>query len=168
MVDSGLINHGWTYINIDDTWQGERGGKFHALQGNEKFPDMKALCDEIHALGLKFGIYSTPWMTSYAIYPGGSSDNPEGTWTKTMGNEPILAVWQIFFHQPTPTNGRRGALIISNMIGTRRRAARESHEPGPAQNPGATSSSASPTPRPLTTQPTGRDGRIAGAPPATS
>ena len=24
MVDSGLINHGWTYINIDDTWQGKR------------------------------------------------------------------------------------------------------------------------------------------------
>ncbi len=28
MVDSGLINHGWSYINIDDGWQGPRGGKF--------------------------------------------------------------------------------------------------------------------------------------------
>src|SRR5580658_4795502 len=25
MVDSGLIDHGWTYINVDDTWQGSRG-----------------------------------------------------------------------------------------------------------------------------------------------
>jgi alpha-galactosidase len=82
MADSGLINHGWSYINIDDTWQAQRGGLFHALQGNKKFPDLKALCDQIHALGLKFGIYSTPWETSYAGFPGGSSENPEGIWTK--------------------------------------------------------------------------------------
>ena len=87
MADSGLINHGWTYVNIDDTWQGQRGGPFHALQGNEKFPDLKALCDQIHALGLKFGIYSTPWVTSYAGYPGGSSENPEGAWTKPEGRK---------------------------------------------------------------------------------
>lgn len=85
MADSGLINYGWTYVNIDDTWQGQRGGPFHALQGNQKFPDIKALCDQIHALGLKFGIYSTPWVTSYAGYPGGSSENPEGKWTKPVG-----------------------------------------------------------------------------------
>ena len=85
MVDSGLIDHGWSYINIDDTWQGQRGGPFHGLQGNRKFPDLKALCDQIHALGLKFGIYSTPWETSYGTYPGGSSENPEGIWTEPVG-----------------------------------------------------------------------------------
>ena len=66
MVDSGLIDHGWTYINIDDAWQGKRGGQFNAIQGNAKFPDMKGLCDDIHGLGFKVGIYSTPWVTSYA------------------------------------------------------------------------------------------------------
>jgi alpha-galactosidase len=85
MVDSGLINHGWSYINIDDTWQGARGGPFHGLQGNEKFPDLKGMCDTIHGMGLKFGIYSTPWVTSYAGFPGGSAENPEGTWTKPAG-----------------------------------------------------------------------------------
>jgi alpha-galactosidase len=86
MVKSGLIHHGWTYINIDDTWQGTRGGKFHGIQPNEKFPDMKKLCDEIHAMGLKTGIYSTPWITSYAGYCGGSSDAKDGAWDKkTMG-----------------------------------------------------------------------------------
>ncbi len=85
MADSGLINHGWSYINIDDTWQGERGGTFHGLQGNEKFPDMKGMCDAIHGMGLKSGIYSTPWETSYAGYPGGSSENPDGKWTKPAG-----------------------------------------------------------------------------------
>jgi alpha-galactosidase len=102
MADSGLINHGWTYVNVDDTWQGQRGGPFHALQGNDKFPDIKAMCDQIHALGLKFGIYSTPWETSYAGYPGGSADNPEGTWTKPQGPKRVnrnILPWAIGKYQ---------------------------------------------------------------------
>ena len=86
MIASGLINHGWTYINIDDGWQGVHAGKDHALQANEKFPDLKELCAEIHAMGLKAGIYSTPWVTSYGYRPGGSSDNPDGAWSQTMSN----------------------------------------------------------------------------------
>jgi alpha-galactosidase len=82
MIKSGLINHGWTYINIDDAWQGKRGGPFSGIQGNDKFPDMKGLCDDLHKMGLKAGIYSTPWTTSYATYIGGSAENPEGTWSK--------------------------------------------------------------------------------------
>lgn len=80
MISSGLIDHGWAYINIDDAWQGKRGGAFNAIQGNEKFPDMKGMCDGIHAMGLKVGIYSTPWVTSYATFIGGSAENPEGIW----------------------------------------------------------------------------------------
>lgn len=82
MVSSGLIDHGFSYINIDDSWQDKRGGKFHGIQPNEKFPDMEKMCDEIHGMGLKVGIYSTPWVTSYAGYIGGSADNEEGTWVK--------------------------------------------------------------------------------------
>ena len=41
---------------------------------------MKALCDEIHSLGLKAGIYSTPLITSYSGFPGGSSDSADGSW----------------------------------------------------------------------------------------
>lgn len=78
MVKTGLNNHGWTYINIDDTWQGVRGGKLNALQPNEKFPDIKGMVDTIHAIGLKAGLYSTPYISSYASHVGGSSDYPEG------------------------------------------------------------------------------------------
>jgi alpha-galactosidase len=81
MLVSGLIDHGWTYMNIDDAWQGERGGPFNAIQGNEKFPDLKGLCDTVHRMGLKIGIYSTPWVTSYANHIGGSAENPEGAWS---------------------------------------------------------------------------------------
>ena len=92
MVTSGLINHGWTYINIDDTWQGNRGGKYNAIQGNEKFPDMKKLCDDIHAMGLKAGIYSTPWITSYAKFRGGSSDDPPAA--LVQGHWPTTSHWR--------------------------------------------------------------------------
>jgi alpha-galactosidase len=88
MAASGLVEHGWTYINIDDTWQGERGGKFNALQPNEKFPDIKGLCDQIHGLGLKAGIYSTPWVTSYDRHAGGSAENPSGAWTNLPTKAP--------------------------------------------------------------------------------
>ncbi len=85
LVSSGLVEHGWSYVNVDDAWQGVRGGPHHALQGNEKFPDMKGMVDAIHALGLKAGIYSTPWVTSYAGYRGGSGDDAAGSWHSASG-----------------------------------------------------------------------------------
>jgi alpha-galactosidase len=80
MVAKGLRDHGWTYVNIDDGWQGKRGGPHNAIQPNKKFPDMGRLAREIHELGLKFGIYSGPWRGTYAGYVGGSSDNADGTY----------------------------------------------------------------------------------------
>jgi hypothetical protein len=64
--EKGLAKHGWTYINIDDGWEiaGNSTAPKRNADGsiivNEKFPNMKALGDSIHALGLKFGIYSSP------------------------------------------------------------------------------------------------------------
>lgn len=78
MVKTGLKDHGWTYINIDDAWQGKRGGPHDALQPNGKFPDIKGMFDYIHSLGLKVGLYSTPYISSYAGYVGASSDFEKG------------------------------------------------------------------------------------------
>jgi alpha-galactosidase len=78
MISKDLINHGWSYVNIDDTWQGVRSGPDTTLQPNEKFPDIKGMVDYIHSLGLKAGIYSTPYISSYAGYVGGSSEFPGG------------------------------------------------------------------------------------------
>lgn len=78
MVEKGLINHGWSYINIDDAWQGVRGGENHALQPNEKFPKFKEMVSYIHSLGLKSGLYSSPYIVTYASYVGGSSLYPTG------------------------------------------------------------------------------------------
>ena len=74
MVKSGLINHGWTYINIDDYWENHSPTKDPELQDllkpfrdkkgfilpNDRFPDMKGLADYVHGLGLKIGLYSSP------------------------------------------------------------------------------------------------------------
>ena len=73
MVVSGLADHGWTYVNIDDFWQNNpwRFPDDKTLKGperkpdgtinpNARFPDMKGLADRIHALGLKAGLYSSP------------------------------------------------------------------------------------------------------------
>ena len=85
MVGKELLNHGWSYVNIDDAWQGRRGGGYNGIQADPgKFPDMGKMCAEIHAMGLKVGIYSTPWITSYAGYIGGSSDNEKGNWDESM------------------------------------------------------------------------------------
>ncbi len=78
MVNMGLSKHGWTYINIDDGWQGYRTANNYALQPNTKFPDFKGMIDEIHNKGLKLGLYSTPWITSYAGFGGGSSNFENG------------------------------------------------------------------------------------------
>ena len=40
MVSSGMRDAGYVYINIDDTWEGERDGQGF-IHSNEKFPDMK-------------------------------------------------------------------------------------------------------------------------------
>ena len=78
LVEKGLADHGWSYINIDDGWQGKRGGKYNAIQPNAKFPDMAGLSKQIHDMGLRLGIYSTPWVGTYAAHIGSYSDNPDG------------------------------------------------------------------------------------------
>lgn len=75
MVASGLHRQGYTYINIDDVWEGGlRPTRPHDVAAsrdadgnpttNERFPDMKGLVDYIHSLGLKAGIYSSPGPTT--------------------------------------------------------------------------------------------------------
>ena len=76
MKQKGLAAHGWTYVNIDDCWMGERNPESLAIQANEKFGDMKGLVDFVNGQGLKLGLYSTLWMSTYAGYMGGTAPNP--------------------------------------------------------------------------------------------
>ena len=69
MVSSGMKDAGYVYVNIDDTWEGQRDARGN-IQSNSKFPDMKALADYVHSKGLKIGIYSSPGPKTCAGYEG--------------------------------------------------------------------------------------------------
>ncbi len=69
MVSSGMKAAGYLYINIDDSWEGDRDAEGN-ITSNSKFPDMKALADYVHSKGLKIGIYSSPGRTTCAGYEG--------------------------------------------------------------------------------------------------
>ncbi len=69
MVRTGMRDAGYIYVNIDDTWQGDRDaqGRIHA---NQRFPDMKALAAFIHSKGMLIGIYSSPGPKTCAGFEG--------------------------------------------------------------------------------------------------
>lgn len=69
IVSSGMRDAGYIYVNIDDTWEGQRDAN-GVIQTNSKFPDMKALADYVHSKGLKLGIYSSPGPKTCAGYEG--------------------------------------------------------------------------------------------------
>jgi alpha-galactosidase len=81
MVSSGMIDHGYMYVNIDDCWAikpsskdstlaGEPRDKNGMVNSNGRFPDMNALTDYIHNLGLKAGIYTSPGPLTCAGHVG--------------------------------------------------------------------------------------------------
>jgi len=103
MVKSGLANHGYSYVNIDDYWQNHLPtndhtaqdivGPFRNAQGvilsNSRFPDMKGLADYVHERGLKIGIYSSPGPTTC----GGCA----GSWLHEQQDAKTYASWGFDF-----------------------------------------------------------------------
>ena len=86
LISTGLADHGYQYVNIDDTWEEcllptivgrylrwylptyrDAQGNIYA---NGKFPDLRGLCDELHGEGLKAGIYSSPGPKTCGGYIG--------------------------------------------------------------------------------------------------
>ena len=98
MVSSGLIDHGWTYINIDGGWQGyKREGKFNGIVPDEsRFPDIKGLINNVHDLGLKFGLYHMAYINSYDKRLGATSNNPTGKYERSEELHPPLGKYK--FH----------------------------------------------------------------------
>jgi alpha-galactosidase len=81
IASNGMKEAGYVYVNIDDTWEGERDAQGN-IQSNQKFPDMKALADYVHSKGLKLGIYSSPGPNTCAGYEGsyGHEQQDARTW----------------------------------------------------------------------------------------
>lgn len=69
MINMGLNDAGYAYLNVDDGFFGGREAKGNLLPHPERFPDgMKAIADYIHAKGLKAGIYSDAGINTCASY----------------------------------------------------------------------------------------------------
>ena len=65
MVELGLVDAGYIYLNLDDGWHGERDEQGFIQVDPQKFPSgMKALADYVHSKGMKLGVYSDAgWKT---------------------------------------------------------------------------------------------------------
>ena len=70
IIDKGLADYGYNYINVDDAWESAKRNADGTISTNEKFPDMKGLGDWLHSHGLKFGIYSSPGDLTCGQYLG--------------------------------------------------------------------------------------------------
>lgn len=70
LLEKGLADYGYAYINIDDAWEAPERNADGTIAVNEKFPDMKGLGDWLHSQGLKFGIYSSPGDRTCGGYLG--------------------------------------------------------------------------------------------------
>ncbi len=71
MVESGLRDAGYTYINIDDCWHGKRDCNGFIQVDSVKFPNgMKSVADYVHSKGLKLGIYSDAGTETCGGMPG--------------------------------------------------------------------------------------------------
>ena len=90
--DSGLADHGWAYVNLDDWWEMNNSGcprmemrkkdlghedvigpardANGKILPNRSFPDMKGLTDYIHSFGLKAGLYSSPGPLTCGLCEG--------------------------------------------------------------------------------------------------
>jgi alpha-galactosidase len=71
MVATGMKDAGYTYINIDDCWHGDRDSLGFIHPDAKRFPSgMKALADYVHGKGLKLGIYSDAGSQTCGGRPG--------------------------------------------------------------------------------------------------
>jgi len=69
LEETGLKAAGYSYVEVDDGWQGARDAN-GVLHSNPEFPDMKALGDYIHGKGLMFGLMTAAAPQSCAGYTG--------------------------------------------------------------------------------------------------
>lgn len=88
IASNGMREAGYSYIVIDDGWQGKRDTQGR-LQPNSGFPDMKKLADYVHTKGLKLGIYSSPGPQTCGKF--------EGSYQHEQQDAETFAVWGIDF-----------------------------------------------------------------------
>ncbi|BCS30777.1 uncharacterized protein APUU_81080S [Aspergillus puulaauensis] len=90
-IELGLKDLGYTYINIDDCWSTEeRDAAGNLVPDPTKWPNgIRAVVDQIHDLGMKFGLYGCAGEMTCASYPGSQGHEVQ--------DAQLLASWDIDF-----------------------------------------------------------------------
>jgi hypothetical protein len=74
MVDLGFKDAGYEYVVLDDCWSEMKGRDpvtSRLVPNLTKFPDgMSGTADQVHDLGLKYGMYSSAGTMTCGRYPG--------------------------------------------------------------------------------------------------
>jgi alpha-galactosidase len=90
-VSLGLKELGYIYVNLDDKWMsGSRDSSGNLEPDPAKFPQgMPALVDEIHNMGLMFGLYGDSGTTTCSGFPGSAGHESQ--------DAALLSLWNVDF-----------------------------------------------------------------------
>ena len=103
MVELGLVDAGYVYLNLDDGWHGERDSQGFIHEDLKKFPSgIKALADYMHERGLKLGIYSDAGTNTCACYAGSLGHEYQDAYTYAMWGIDYLKYDWCFTHNINP------------------------------------------------------------------
>ncbi len=103
MVELGLVDAGYVYLNLDDGWHGERDAQGFIHEDLKKFPSgIKALADYMHERGLKLGIYSDAGTNTCACYAGSLGHEYQDAYTYAMWGIDYLKYDWCFTHNINP------------------------------------------------------------------
>ena len=116
MRDKGYLAAGYRYIVIDDCWSlRERGADGRIVPDPAKFPrGMKALADDLHAMGFLFGMYSCAGVQTCAGYP--SSFDYEWIDAQTFADWGVDFLKYDFCNFPESADGRNRYAAMSMAL----------------------------------------------------
>lgn len=97
LVSSGMRDAGYEYVVVDDCWQDHRRGPDGALRAHpHRFPGgMAALGAQLHARGLKFGLYLSPGRRTCAMIYDGYPGEELGSFGHEQQDADMLAGWGV-------------------------------------------------------------------------
>lgn len=89
LISLGLSDLGYTYVNVDDCWQNEtRDSSGNLAADSDRFPDgMAALAADLHAQGLRLGLYGSAGTLTCEERPG--------TWGYEAADAALIAGWEV-------------------------------------------------------------------------
>jgi alpha-galactosidase len=121
LVSTGMRDAGYIYVNVDDTWEGQRDAN-GVIHSNERFPDMKALADYVHSKGLKFGIYSSPGAKTCGRYEGSlghevQDANTYAQWGVDFLKYDLCSFYDVMKKQPDEASAKRVMIEAYRKMG---------------------------------------------------